>query len=295
MSQTEKKRILVTGATGFVGKHLCEHLEGCGHTVVRIGRSGTPSIDLARENIPNDLLTDVDVVVHLAASKAGSAVDPKGEQTKDIAARVAVSVNRSEVKRLIHLSSIAARLAEENDRSKRPYGVQKLAAEHALADGLNNCQIVTLRPPVIYGEGATGPFGTLLKFVQRGLPLPLANASEPRTYLSIVNLCALLSQMVEAGDPVWKKADGLIFEPNDGRKVGTRDLAEMLGKSMEIETRVFWLPQSVIRSLGLITGKGDQVAAVFGPLQCREEPSLEEYFGWEPSEQMPESLKVFGL
>ncbi|MEM9585161.1 MAG: NAD-dependent epimerase/dehydratase family protein [Pseudomonadota bacterium] len=291
--RSRKQIILVTGAGGFVGRTVCAKLREHGHEIRAITRNGdghTVVADLAKDDIPQSAFEGVTILIHMAASLPGDTRDPNGEKTTEIAQRVAGAAKLNGVKRVIHLSSIAARIAETEDASARDYGLQKLEAERVLEKTLDQTQIVTLRPPLIYGRNAKGSFATLCALVARGMPLPLGAATQGRSYLSLNNLASLMKTIVGASDRKWRAADGLKFEPHDGAAITTHDLALMLANAMDIAPRTFWAPPILLKSLGSLTGKRDQVNALFESLECRETPSLKDAFGFQPLEEMPESL-----
>lgn len=287
--------VVVTGASGFVGRHLCAALEAEGHVLHRVQRQGDgagvwAAGDLAQSDIPDAALQGAGALIHLAARLPGQAGDPEGSETEQMARRVARQARAHGLGRVIVLSSVAARL------QARAYGAQKLAAERAFLEELPpETGLIFLRPPVIYGAGAKGSFGMLSGAIRRGLPLPLAGAQAPRAYLAQGNLAALCAHLLAASDAQWAEGRGLGFEPHDGYGhdgpgVSGRDLARMLGQAQGRPARLFYLPPALLRALGRMAGKSDQVAALFEPLECRETPSLEQVFGWRPQHRMPASL-----
>ncbi len=297
MAYKTKSSVLVTGAGGFVGRATCAALEEEGHMVRRIIRGDADNAgvwtvsDLASDDIPDDAFDGVDVVIHLAASMPGQKGDPEGTKTAQMAHRVATSVRKHQVKRSILLSSVGVRLLEGSNSKPRPYTLQKRDAEIAFLAALGpSNQCVTLRPPVMYGEGMRGSFALLLGLVQRGAPLPVKSATAPRCYLSVSNLTGLLVKLVSAPEEQWQSGDRKAFEPHDGPATSTQGLVRMLADTLERKARTFSLPRTVVQSAGKALGKGDQVDAIFNPLICKDHPSLSETFGWEPDEHMPQSL-----
>ena len=295
MPSSPKPAVLVTGASGFVGRHLCAYLEGLGHRVHRVQRSGDRAAllswrvaDLAVDDIPSGAFEGVQTVIHLAACMPGE-VD--NGRTALMAERVVRSACAHGVTRIVVLSSVAARIAEASPSQARAYGVHKRAAERAALNALSSdAQCLILRPPVIYGAGARGSFGALLGLVRRAPALPLKNADAPRSYLSAANLCALIAHLIGASEATWRAQSGGAFEPHDGAGVTTRDLAAMMAQRLNRPARMFSLPKGLIALLGRITGKSDQTEAIFAPLICEDIAALERAFGWHPHEHMPQSL-----
>lgn len=287
----------MTGADGFVGRHVCRALETEGHRVHRVTRKARAASnawdvpDLATHDIPNAAFEGVDVLLHLAANMDGGADPVSMSKTQEMAGRVAAGAARHGIRRCILMSSVAVRLLDAQTTNPRPYALQKQAAEDAFRAALgreNTC--IVLRPPVIYGQGAKGSFGLLVKLIERGLPLPVDNGAAKRCYLSGSNLSALIGTLVRAPDDRWAQADGMAFEPHDGAAVSTYELVRMIAKALGRRARTFSLPRSFIRMAAKATGKVDQVNAIFEPLECAEVSVLNEAFGWTPHESLPRSL-----
>ena len=298
MPSSRKRSVLVTGATGFVGRDVCAVLEARGHDVRRVQRAEASGAkcwqvaDLAQDDIPSAAFEGVDTLIHLAASMPGDASDPSGAKTERMAARVTRHACLHGVKRVILLSSVAVRLALERPDQARAYARRKHSAEQAMRAALaGGTHCVILRPPVIYGAGAQGSFALLLGLVRKGVPLPVKNATAPRSYLSRSNLSALLCHLLEASDAQWRAQDGAVFEPHDGAGTATRDLVSQLAQALGHRVTLFALPRFALRWLGKLAGKSDQVEAMFEPLICADIQALEAAFGWTPQEQMPQSLE----
>ncbi len=294
----QAKTILVTGADGFVGRHLCAALGAAGHRVRRVVRR-TPDRpddwcvnDLATDDIPDAACAGVDVLIHLAANMKGHSGDPTGTETAQMAGRVAASAARHRVERSVLLSSVAVRLMAHDESTARAYSIEKREAENAFSAALGDAnRRIILRPPVIYGDGAQGSFGLLLKLIRRGIPLPVRDGTSPRCYLSVSNLCALMEALVGATDAQWDAANGAAFEPHDGPAVSTRELALMMAGTLGRTPRLFSVPRPFLDLAARATGKTDQVNAIFEPLICAEPDALQNAFGWQPHEHMPHSLR----
>ena len=160
-------KVLVTGASGFIGSTLVPALAAANHEVRTAGMTGC------------------DAVIHLA-NLAHARADPallwkvNVEGTRRIAEQAAAAG----VRRLIYLSSIKASGeqsgarpfdATEEPRPRDDYGRAKVAAEAAIAEvaARSALETVVLRPPLVYGPGVKGNFLALMKAVARGWPLPL--------------------------------------------------------------------------------------------------------------------------
>lgn len=279
--------VAVTGASGFVGRGVVAGLEQAGLGVMPISRSaGGPGArqvaDYADIEALAEAFGDASTVVHLAD-------DPRRQEGRDTGAALAQSVAeaaaRSGATRLIHASSVYARLSPQPGS----YGAEKALAEEVFL-ARPEFRSVILRLPPVYGPGGKGGFAMLAKVIRKGLPLPLGAAKAPRDYLSRTNLSGLVAAMAAADDGTWDAMNGQMFEPSDGQPVGTADLARMMGAAMGRPARLLPVPLGLLRLLGKITGKAETIAGAIDPLATAGNGAITEAVGWTPAEQIPESL-----
>lgn len=195
----------MTGADGFVGRHLVPFLAQRGYTVVAASRAAalfdSPNIvsvklpDLSKPFDWSPLLEQCDVVVHLAGIAHKFAVDDLYDRVNhQTTAALARAASRLGIKHLVFISSIAAQSGSFSDheltetdppRPNNAYGRSKLAAEKAVrASGV---RFTILRPVVIYGAGEKGNFATIHKISRLPIPLPFGALKARRSVLSIEN------------------------------------------------------------------------------------------------------------
>jgi nucleoside-diphosphate-sugar epimerase len=246
-------RVLVTGASGFVGGYLIRALRDKGHEVTACSRSRVEQAGVAYVTSPafgletdwTTQLAGIEAVVHLAGI---AAVDQQGHSEKLEAAYRQVNVDairalakqaaRAGIKHFVFMSSLHAVAAESDEliTDKTPphpvsaYGRSKLAAEEAVREELagSSCAYTISRPPLVYGAGNQASFGLLLKLVKTGIPLPLASVRNRRSFIYVENLVDLISNSL--GNP---KAFGKIYLPSDGRDVSTPELIRKIAKANE--------------------------------------------------------------
>lgn len=296
------RRVLVTGATGFVGRALVEELVLRGHIVTALSRR-TPlheqtsahrcvALDLSTAELPEDLLSETDVIIHLAARVHDRRSSPKDFEagTVAVARNVAQPAARARVPRTVLISSIGARLAE-NQATVREYGAAKLRAETEFRDHYvgTACQLVILRPPVVYGPDAPGSFGTLVRWIRRGRPLPFGLATAPRYYLSRRSLVELICELVTADDDQWHRANGLAFEPSDLQPISTRDLAISLAQELNCRAWLVPVPRWLMVMGASILGKKELIYGALNALPTQTTPSLKAHFNWQAREQIGET------
>lgn len=244
-------RILVTGASGFIGAQLCFELNRHGHQVVACSRSRVEQPGLFYVRSPelgpgadwSESLADVDAVVHLAglahvtSERADAETDNKylrinAEGSRKLAGQCACAG----VKHFVFLSSCHAVASESDEmltdrtipRPATAYGRSKLSAEEAIKCVLSDsdCAWTILRPPLVYGPGNTANFGLLVKLVKTGVPLPLASVHNRRSFIYVENLVDLIVTCL--GNSL---AFGKIFYPSDGDDVSTPKLVRAVSRA----------------------------------------------------------------
>lgn len=300
---TMAKRILISGATGFIGQRLTACLLAKGHHITALYRNESsvrmPAVswvrvgDLATTPIDPTIGQGIDVFINLAATLRPTSgnIPALQSQTAAIARNVSRFVTEAGLPRLLVLSSIAASVAARNPANRRHYGVEKLAADEIFLEQADQGRhVIILRPPAVYGPGMQNSMATLAGMIRKGVPIPLGSATAPRHYISIYNLCDLIETIVSSDDTRWTGAAGRIFEPSDGLAIGTRDLIRMMAAAMGRAPRLLPVPLALLRALGAVTGRSELIGGAIDPLDMAPTEELEAAFGWRPVERMPESL-----
>lgn len=298
-NNTSSRHIVVTGAGGFIGQHLVARLAADGHRVDAIVRNRAKGLDkasriipmdLIRYPLPKELVTDETILIHLAARVGGAAQACPAEESDT--ANIARHVAEAKPRRLVTLSSIAASIAERTPNKARRYGLEKAAADKILQQALDGCNIVTLRPPSIYGrEMIQGPVGTLSTLVKKGIPLPLAAATAPRPYLSVDNLTSLIARLVSLDYREWEALGRAPIEFHDGQQVSTRDLIRFIADIHGVSARLFPVPLPLLRLAGRLAGRVDLISGAIEPVHCEMSREDLDRIGWAPGEQIPDSLR----
>lgn len=294
-----KAPILVTGANGFVGRTLCRTLRGRGIPVVaavrRAGRADeTPVGELTGATDWHAALVGCASVIHLAARvhvMNDGATDPlqayrlvNVEATLQLA-RQAVEAG---VKRFVFVSSVkvngesttgrAPYRASDVPQPCDPYGQSKMEAEAALfALGRESgLEIVVVRPPLVYGPGVKANFLSLIKLVQRNIPLPFGRAGGYRSMVALDNLVDLL--ITCATHP---QASGQVFLVSDGHDLTVADLVRMIGRAMAKNVPLLPVPPGLISAMANMLGKSSVTDRLFGSLQV-DIGATKERLGWTP-------------
>lgn len=274
-----ERTVLVTGASGFLGGHVCRRLQAAGWRVrglVRPGRAApegadaVPAADLGDADAAARAVAGADAVVHLAARvhvMRDTAADPLAEFRRvnvegtrvlldaAIAAGVRAFVLASSAKAVGEATAAPWTEATE-PRPADPYGVSKLEAERlvlARAAGTGTAATV-LRLPLIYGPGVRANVLRLFDHVWRGTPLPFRGIANRRTLLFSGNAAAALEAVLDS-----PAAAGETFFASDGRAVSTPELVEMIAAALGKAPRLLPLPLGLLRAAARA---GDVVARV---------------------------------
>ena len=307
------KTVLVTGANGFVGRHVCQRLLDDGWRVLAAVRDGA----LAMAALPHvepfpigDLATfagwyaglkEADAVVHLAAR-----THCLGEYPDDVLAayqatnvegtrRLLEACRGTPVRRFVFVSSIkavgegASHAYRETDecRPLDPYGQTKRQAElltFQLASGLG-IEPVVVRSPLVYGSGVRGNLARLMRLIQRGWPLPLGCVQNARSMIHVENLADAIRVCVD-----HRAARGEIFHVADAVPVSGRELAQRLAEAMGRRLRLLPVPVSTMRLLGRVTGKTDFVRRLTDSLVVATD-KIQLLTGWTPRVSMETGLE----
>lgn len=305
---------LVTGASGFVGRALCEELVTRGYRVRAVLRDSSDAIIhgcemvripvISEETNWTHALSGVATVIHLAARvhvMQEKAINPLNEFRRVNVVgteHLARSAAAKGVKRLIFVSSIKVngeityddqQFSETNEPLPQdPYGMSKFEAEQALRiiakeTGL---EVVAVRPPLIYGAGVKGNFMQMLKVIAKGIPLPLASVHNRRSLVYVENLVDAL--IVCATHPA---AAGQTYLVSDGEDISTPDLLRRLGDAMGRPARLFPCPPALLKLAGRMTGKSNQIDRLLGSLQI-DSGKIRSELNWIPPYSLQQGLQA---
>ena len=213
--------IIITGATGFVGKNLSKFLKEKGHHISPLSLRKAWELD-----------QNAEAIIHLA----GKAHDTKNisiekeyfEINTELTKKLFKEFLNTTVQDFIYFSSVKATadtvegFLDENHKSnpQTPYGKSKLyAEEYLLSQKLpENKRLFIIRPCMIHGPGNKGNLNLLYKFVQKGIPYPLAAFENKRSFLSIDNLNFLILEMLSnknVGSGIYNFADDEVLSTNE--------------------------------------------------------------------------------
>lgn len=304
-------RILVTGANGFVGRAFCSEALARGAAVRGITRAPydlpTGVVNMVVGSIDGntdwmDAFADCEVVVHLAARVhviQETTANPLEEfrrvnvQGTLNLARQAVAAG---VRRFVFISSIGVNgaetfeqpfTAEDHAWPHSPYASSKYEAElglQALATE-TGLEVVIIRPPLVYGFGAPGNFGLLMRWLKCGVPLPLGAIHNERSLVSLDNLIDLIITCL-----THPAAANQIFLVSDGHDVSTTELLRHMGQAMGKPARLLPVPVSLIKLGAFLVHRTDVAQRLCGSLQV-DISKTRELLGWVPPLSLDEGLR----
>lgn len=305
-------RILVTGANGFVGKALCEHLASSNHEVIACTRkNGQKStgyshfyiVAIDKNTEWKSLLLGVQVVIHLAArvhvmhEKAANSLSAFQEVNLHGTVNLARQAATAGVKRFAYVSSIKVngeysdeKPFTESDISnpQDPYAISKWQAEQALQEigRETGMEVVIVRPPLVYGPEVKANFLHLLDIVNRALPLPLGSINNRRSMIYVGNLVDAL--MLCATHP---KAAGQTYLVSDGDAISSPQLIKDIALAMRKPSRVFPFPLSIIQFCARLLGKSSVIERLTESLEI-DSSKIRKELGWAPPYTMQQGLQA---
>jgi nucleoside-diphosphate-sugar epimerase len=303
-------RVLVTGATGFVGQVLCEVLAAAGYQVraaVRGDRSlpscvaeSTRVGDIGAATEWSTALAGVDLVVHVAArvhqTSEGRSHPHLYAETNSLGSRsLADAAARAGVRRFIYLSTLkvngegsAARpyTTQDAPHPEGVYATSKWLAETSIGQVAASTGLETaiVRPPLVYGPGVRANFLRLMDWVNSGWPIPLGAIANRRSLVSVWNLCDLLLRLL-----THPAAPGRVWMVSDGDDRSTADLIREIGRAMRRPVRLVPVPVGLLRAVGVLAGKGNDVSRLCNSLQVDITQTRKE-LGWSPPVALEEGV-----
>jgi UDP-glucose 4-epimerase len=287
--------IALTGATGFIGRHLLRELPQRGYRIrvllrrpaeVPAGASSAVIGDIASPRNMNAALRDVDAVVHSAAlahAMSGQPEDDYRTINTEATIGLARAAERAGVKRFVFLSSIRAQSGPTADRvltEEDPpaptdaYGRSKLAAEQGLAElGID---WVALRPVLVYGPGVKGNMAALIDLARSPLPLPFTGLRGQRSLLAVENLASAVATVLKLPDAIRRPL--IVADPEP---LTVADMIAALRAGLGRRAGLLPAPASLLEAVARLTGREEQFQRLAGSLVAS--PGALRRAGWQPA------------
>ena len=304
---------MVTGAGGFIGRHVLERFRAAGSEVLGIVRPGAgtrPPVegvrfierDLAAAQSLADVLRPRDTIVHLAARAHrifDDAIDPLDAFRRANVAPVRMlcrSAAEAQVRRLLFVSSAKVfgegRLAPYTLRDQPApadaYAQSKWEAEQIIRAAAKEAGFTytILRPPFVYGPGGKGNFPRLLSLarVAARVPLPLGGITNQRSMLFVGNLADLIHACA-----LSEAAANQTYLPTDGTDVSTPELLRAIAKARGERSLLFSVPLWMLRAPARMLGRTAEINRLTESLRLDPELLLDE-LRWRPPFTLEQGL-----
>ena len=304
-------KILVTGTSGFVGQSHIEFLKQQDVGVVSVGRGvAMPNTDLsisipdyAAKDVWKKPLSGCDVVIHLAArvhvmhDVAENPLDAFLEVNLNGTMNLAYAAANANVKRFVYVSSVKVNGEYTTNQSfteqdipnpQDPYAISKWQAEQVLRkiEKETGMEVVILRPPLIYGAGVKANFASLLKLVDKGLPLPLLSINNKRSLIYLGNFVDAIISCAQ-----HPNAAGQTYLVSDGEDVSMAQLVKKIALSLSRPSYLFPFPISLMRIFFKLIGKTASLDRLTQSLVIDSSKICKE-LDWQPPFSMTQGLKA---
>jgi nucleoside-diphosphate-sugar epimerase len=304
--------VLITGATGFVGRRLVQTLELDDKLNVTAVARSSIKFKFARNFQISSLdkhlewsaaLKGQKVVIHTAGRahiNNDKSSNPMVEYRKINVngtinlAKIAASAG---VKRFIFISSIKVNgektilgnkfKAEDKPNPTDFYSISKLEAEKGLhkISQKTGMEVVIIRPPLVYGFGVKGNFANLIKLIKKGLPLPFGAIYNQRSLISLDNLINLISKCIN--NP---KASNQLFLAGDGQDISTSQLFQKVAAAAGKKSFLIPVPVSFLIYSASLLGKKPLAYRLIDSLQI-DISKTRNLLNWEPPVSVDEGLR----
>ena len=321
-------KVLITGATGFIGSHLCLHLLALGHEITAVTRSADSVsagfIPASQTILVPDItainpshLAGIEVVIHLAGVAHDYGIDQSEFERVNVEGtrHLAQCCIEASVGKLVFLSSVKA-IAENSESPlgidvhpapRDDYGKSKLAAENLLQElstaqsstaqssntglpgiELSRMETLIVRIPLVYGEGVKGNFQSLVKLVRSGFPLVFGAIQNKRSYLGIQNLCDFLANCVQQDVSRQNLPTGIVHIADEA-SVSLATLVESIALAMGKSRKIYWIPKFLIVLVASILYGRDRAVSLFGDLELHTVETFQKT-AWRPPYDLQRGL-----
>ncbi len=303
----EKPLIALTGATGFVGRHLMADLARRGYRLRVLLRRPVPEFTTGEQVLIGDLaspvnlteaMRDVDYVIHsagIAHAMSGRPEDDYRTINRDATRALAVAARHAGVKRFIFLSSVRAQCGPVSDRPigdddapdpTDAYGRSKLEAEEALAE--TGIPFAALRPALVYGPQVKGNLAALFALARKPWPLPFGGFRAQRSLVGLETLASAVAHVITLNE-VPNRA----FLVADPEPVTLAQMITAYRKGLGRRPGMTPVPPRMVGAALRFAGKAEMAQRLTGSLVLT--PTALAATGWQPAQTTRDGLERLGL
>lgn len=314
-------KVLITGATGFLGSHVAEELLRRGHTVRALVRRSSKvelltklGVELAYANLEkgeglDDALAGVDAVVHSAGLvKARSPEEFYEVNVQGTINLLQAAQNKTEpLARFLYISSLAAhgfsdtktpRGTYDEPRPVTNYGRSKLQGEQATVTAKDTLSVAVLRPPAIYGPRDTEMFAFFQMISKRVMSF-LGNADHQFSLIYVEDCARAAADILESSVP-----SGRIYFVEDGAAHSQREFADAVSNALGVKPLKLTVPMAVIGGAavfselyGKVAGKAmmltrDKINELGHPYLVCQSDDIRRDLGWAPRVPLADGVRT---
>ncbi len=314
-------KVLVSGANGFIGRALADSLIDAKCDVIALVRERSLLLpkevrqvtggdlnawlvkDSSFQNKIRPALLGSDIVIHLAARvhvMTDNSNNPLAEfrvVNRDATLELARIAAETGIKRFIFISSVKVNgemtvlnkpfTPDDQFVPDDPYGLSKYEAEQGLLvlAKETGMEVVIIRPPLVYGPGVRANFASMMRWINKGVPLPFGAIHNQRSLVALDNLVSYIIHCID-----HPKAANEVFLISDGEDVSTSELLRKVAKAFDKKSRLIPVPVWIMTVAAKLIGKGDVANRLFGSLQV-DSSKARDLLGWKPVITMDGQLK----
>lgn len=266
------EKILITGASGFIGSSIIYELKKKSYGYLPLFRQDLDKFILQPDKF---IKTDSSIIhcagrAHVFKESSSSRIDEFRKINTDLTLAIAKAALRIKINKFIFLSSLSVfgrftgGYIKDNQTpyADDPYGISKLEAEKRLIELFSNqthSQCIIFRLPMVYGPGNKGNMLPLLRAASKGIPLPLASAKGKRSTIFIKNVCDAILKVLKDDSPSRPSVQTYFL--NDGHDLTSGELYSLISKAYSGNKGVFYFPEALLRFGGVL---GSGFESIFG-------------------------------